>query len=254
MKLIRFQKDNTVFQGVLQDEQVFPLEGSYFGDFHIKEKGWPRHEVKLLAPCEPSKIICVGLNYADHAQEMNLVIPEWPVIFMKPFTTVIGPEEEIIYPDHFVKRLDYEGELAVVIKKTGKNIPEAESLDYVLGYTCSNDVTARNIQPKDGQWTVSKSFDTFCPLGPVIVTDLPWNELDISSRLNGVLKQQSNTKNLIFGIPYLIHYLSQVMTLLPGDVIITGTPSGIGAMEIGDEVSVTIEGIGTLTNLVGKAG
>jgi 2-keto-4-pentenoate hydratase/2-oxohepta-3-ene-1,7-dioic acid hydratase in catechol pathway len=143
--------------------------------------------------------------------------------------------------------------LAVVIKKVGKNIPEQEALDYVLGYTCANDVTARNLQAKDGQWTVAKSFDTFMPLGPVIETELSWNELDISCRLNGEIKQQSNTKNLIFGVPFLIHYLSHIMTLLPGDVIITGTPSGVGAMEIGDEVSVTIEGIGTLTNLVGKA-
>jgi 2-keto-4-pentenoate hydratase/2-oxohepta-3-ene-1,7-dioic acid hydratase in catechol pathway len=253
VKLVRFQKDTRVFQGILQDGQVFLVDGCCDKGFKVLQEAWPQNEVKLLAPCVPSKVICVGLNYADHAQEMDLVIPKWPVIFMKPSTTVVGPEAEIIYPGQFVRRLDYEGELAVVIKKVGKNIPEQEALDYVLGYTCANDVTARNLQAKDGQWTVAKSFDTFMPLGPVIETELSWNELDISCRLNGEIKQQSNTKNLIFGVPFLIHYLSHIMTLLPGDVIITGTPSGVGAMEIGDEVSVTIEGIGTLTNLVGKA-
>lgn len=252
MKIVRCAREQDVFYGVVRDDRVFPIQGSVYGDFVVGEESWKITEVRLLSPCVPDKIICVGLNYADHAREVGLVIPKWPVIFMKPGSTVIGPEEEIIYPNFFVKRLDYEAELAVVIKKQAKNVSEENALDYVLGYTCGNDVTARNLQPKDGQWTIAKSFDTFMPLGPVIATDIAWDKLDICCTLNGVEKQKSHTENLIFGVPFLVSYLSKVMTLLPGDVIITGTPSGISAMVPGDVVSVTIEGIGTLTNSVGR--
>ncbi|MGI6684844.1 MAG: fumarylacetoacetate hydrolase family protein [Bacillota bacterium] len=254
MKFVRIEKDKKVYYGIVKEERVFPIKGSIYDDFTIEKESFPLTEVKILAPCAPSKIICVGLNYADHAQEFGLETPKWPVIFMKPSTSVIGPNEEIIYPDSFVNRLDYEGELAFVIKKPAKNVSEDKAMDYILGYTCGNDVTARNLQPKDGQWTIAKSFDTFMPLGPVIETDILWDNLNISCSLNGVVKQKSHTKNLIFGVPYLTSYLSKVMTLLPGDVIITGTPSGVSSMVSGDEVSVTIDGIGTLTNKVGKAG
>ncbi|MEL7565123.1 MAG: fumarylacetoacetate hydrolase family protein [Dehalobacterium sp.] len=253
MQFVRFQKENIVSYGIVRDDQVFLVQGSIYDDFSISEKSWRITDVKLLCPCEPSKIICVGLNYSDHAREVGLEIPKYPVIFMKPPSTVIGPNDSIIYPASYVKRLDYEAELAVVIKKQAKNVPEENALDFCLGYTCGNDVTARNLQPKDGQWTVAKSFDTFMPLGPVINTDVIWDDLDISCMLNGVEKQKSHTKNLIFSVPYLISYLSKIMTLLPGDVIITGTPSGISPMVSGDEVSVIIKGIGTLTNKVEMA-
>ncbi|MGI6629139.1 MAG: fumarylacetoacetate hydrolase family protein [Bacillota bacterium] len=254
MKFVRVKKDAEIIYGILKGDRVFPIKGSWYHDFIIQEESFKLSDVKILSPCEPSKIVCVGLNYADHAREVGLAIPKWPVIFMKPSTSVIGPNEDIIYPDYFVNRLDYEAELAVVIKKSAKNVSEEDALDYVFGYTCGNDVTARNLQPKDGQWIVAKSFDTFMPLGPVIVSDLPWDNLNISCTLNGVVKQKSHTKNLIFGVPYLISYLSKIMTLLPGDVIITGTPSGISSMVPGDEVEVTIEGIGTLKNKVGRNG
>jgi len=253
VKFVRFEKNQAISYGVIEDNRVFPLKGSPFDDnFVIEKESIGINEVKLLAPCTPGKILCVGLNYADHAAEVGLATPKWPVIFMKPSTTVIGPDEEIIYPGDFVTRLDYEAELAFIIKKKAKNVAEENALDYILGYTCGNDVTARNLQPKDGQWTIAKSFDTFMPLGPVIATDIPWDNLNISCTLNGELKQKSHTKNLIFGVPYLTSYLSKIMTLMPGDVIITGTPSGISSMMPGDEVSVTIDGIGTLTNKVVK--
>ncbi|ATW24096.1 fumarylacetoacetate hydrolase family protein [Candidatus Formimonas warabiya] len=252
MKFVRFEVENKWSYGILKNDIVHPVQGSIYHDFTESEAAYRLDEVKLLAPCEPSKILCVGLNYSDHAAEVGLTIPKWPVIFMKPPTTVIGPEENIIYPSSFVKRLDFEAELAVVIKKKARYVAEDKALEFVLGYTCGNDITARNLQPKEGQWTVSKSFDTFMPLGPVIVSDLGWDNLDIQCIHNGMVKQSSNTRNLIWGVPFLVSYLSQVMTLLPGDVIITGTPSGISSMEPGDRVSVSITGIGELRNTVAK--
>lgn len=250
MKFVRFKKGNIVSYGILVEDRVQALKGSIWGDFIDLPLWYTREEIKLLAPCDPSKILCIGLNYSDHATEVGLSIPKWPVVFMKPHTSVIGPEDDIIYPTFFARRVDYEAELAVVIKKTAKNVEENEALEYVLGYTCGNDVTARNLQPKDGQWTVSKSFDTFMPLGPLIATDLVWNNLDINCTVNRVVKQSSNTRHFIFSVPYLVSYLSKIMTLLPGDVIITGTPSGIGAINPGDVITVSIDGIGELTNKV----
>jgi 2-keto-4-pentenoate hydratase/2-oxohepta-3-ene-1,7-dioic acid hydratase in catechol pathway len=191
----------------------------------------------------------LGLNYRDHAEELKAVVPQDPLIFLKPSTSIIGPGESIVYPK-MSKRVDYEAELAIVIRRPAKAIPEEKVEDYILGYTCFNDVTARDLAPKDGQWTRAKSFDTFAPIGPWIVTDIDPNNLEISSYLNGERRQHSNTKNLIFGISKLVSFISQVMTLLPGDVIATGTPSGIGPMAVGDKVEVVVEGIGTLTNTV----
>jgi 2-keto-4-pentenoate hydratase/2-oxohepta-3-ene-1,7-dioic acid hydratase in catechol pathway len=208
-------------------------------------------EAKLLSPCLPSKIVALGLNYRDHAEEVKLPIPDKPLLFIKPSTSVIGPGEAILYPK-MSKRVDYEAELAVVIGKVAKNVSEEKAADYILGYTCLNDVTARDLQPKDGQWTLSKSFDTFSPIGPWIVTDMDPHQLEISSYLNGERRQHSNTKNLIFGPRQLVSFISWAMTLLPGDVIATGTPSGIGPMAIGDQIDVVIEGIGTLSNHVAK--
>jgi 2-keto-4-pentenoate hydratase/2-oxohepta-3-ene-1,7-dioic acid hydratase in catechol pathway len=206
-------------------------------------------EVRLLAPSLPSKIVAIGLNYRDHAEEVKLEIPKEPVFFIKPSTSVIGPGEAIVFPK-MSRRVDYEGELAIVIKKTAKSVSEEKAGDYILGYTCLNDVTARDLQPKNGQWTLSKGFDTFAPIGPWIVTDIDPGQLEISTFLNGERRQHSNTRNLIFGCKSLVSYVSQVMTLLPGDVIATGTSSGIGKMAVGDRVDVVIEGIGTLSNTI----
>ncbi|MCX7966199.1 MAG: fumarylacetoacetate hydrolase family protein [Syntrophorhabdaceae bacterium] len=198
----------------------------------------------------PTKIIAIGLNYHDHAKEMNVSVPEYPLIFMKPPTTVIQNGESIIYPPQ-TKELHYEGELGIVIKERAKNVSKEEAYCYIAGYTCANDVTARDLQRIDGQWTRSKSFDTFCPLGPRIVSHIDiLAGLEIITRVNGQVKQHSNTKNMIFNVFELVSFISHIMTLLPGDVIITGTPPGVGPLYIGDTVEVEIEGIGTLKNKV----
>jgi 2-keto-4-pentenoate hydratase/2-oxohepta-3-ene-1,7-dioic acid hydratase in catechol pathway len=197
----------------------------------------------------PTKIIAIGLNYLDHAKELKMDIPDQPLIFMKPATTVIGSEDAIILPPQ-TKELNYEGELAVVIKEKVKNVSKDAAQRFIAGYTCANDVTARDLQRIDGQWTRSKSFDTFCPLGPRIVSDIDPKQLSIITRVNGVVRQGSNTSNMIFDVFELVSFISEIMTLLPGDVIITGTPPGVGLLEAGDVVEVEIEGIGILKNTV----
>lgn len=249
MKIIRYQDGAATKWGVIEEGMIREMEGDPFGHFHLSSRAKKLEEVKLLSPCLPSKIVALGLNYKDHAEEVKLPIPDKPLLFVKPSTSVIGPGEGIVFPK-MSKRVDYEAELAVVIGKVAKAIPEERAADYILGYTCLNDVTARDLQPKDGQWTLSKGFDTFAPIGPWIVTDIDPHHLEISSYLNGKRRQHSNTENLIFGPSRLISFISQVMTLLPGDVIATGTPSGIGPMAVGDRVDVIIERIGTLTNHV----
>ena len=195
----------------------------------------------------PTKIIAIGLNYIDHAKELKMSIPDYPLIFIKPSTSVIGSGDAIILPPQ-TKELNYEGELAVVIKEKARNVSQDEARRFIAGYTCANDVTARDLQRIDGQWTRAKSFDTFCPLGPRIVSDIDPKNLSIITRVNGTVKQNSNTKNMIFDVFELVSFISEIMTLLPGDVIITGTPPGVGAIEVGDVVEVEIEGIGVLKN------
>jgi 2-keto-4-pentenoate hydratase/2-oxohepta-3-ene-1,7-dioic acid hydratase in catechol pathway len=198
---------------------------------------------------QPTKVVLVGLNYKDHARELEMPLPDEPILFLKPLTALIGPEDYILYPEQS-KRVDYEAELAVVIKDHCKDIEPDEVMDFVEGFTCLNDVTARDLQSKDVQWTRAKSFDTFCPVGPRIVKDVDPNNVEIQSYLNGELRQDSNTSNFIFNVEELISFISKVMTLLPGDIIATGTPSGIGAMQRGDTVEIKLEGIGTLRNYV----
>jgi len=251
MKIVRYQDGSSIKYGVIEKETIREMEGDPFSHFHLTSRAKQIGEAKLLSPCLPSKIVALGLNYRDHAEEVKLPIPDKPLLFIKPSTSVIGPGEAILYPK-MSKRVDYEAELAVVIGKVAKNVSEEQAADYILGYTCLNDVTARDLQPKDGQWTLSKSFDTFSPIGPWIVTDMDPYQLEISSYLNGERRQHSNTKNLIFGPRQLVSFISWAMTLLPGDVIATGTPSGIGPMAIGDQIDVVIEGIGTLSNHVVK--
>ena len=197
----------------------------------------------------PTKIIALGLNYRDHAEEFKMQIPAEPIIFMKPSTAVIYPGDTIIYPKQ-ATRVDYEAELAIVIGETARRVPADRALDVVLGFTCLNDVTERHLQGIDGQWTRAKSFDTFCPIGPRITADIDPGNLDIACYLNGELKQKSNTGNLIFPVREIIAFVTSVMTLLPGDIIATGTPSGVGPMKPGDEVVVEIQGIGALENKV----
>ena len=211
----------------------------------------PKNKIMALSflTHSPTKIVLVGLNYRDHAKELGMPLPAEPILFMKPVTALIGPEESIIYPSQ-AARVDYEAELAVIIKDVCKDIEPEEVIEHVEGFTCLNDVTARDIQKRDVQWTRAKSFDTFCPIGPEIVTDVEPNNLRIQSFLNGELRQDSNTANFIFKVEELVSFISKVMTLMPGDIIATGTPGGIGAMNKGDTVEIKIEGIGTLRNYV----
>ncbi|MDT8271903.1 MAG: fumarylacetoacetate hydrolase family protein [Desulfomonilia bacterium] len=204
----------------------------------------------MLAPVQPSKIVAVGLNYRDHARELSQELPREPLLFLKPSSSIIGPDDTIIYPN-CSSRVDYEAELAVVISRTCSHVRKDQAREYIFGYTCFNDVTARDLQIADGQWTRAKSFDTFSPIGPWIVTDVhnP-HALTISSRLNGEIRQLSSTEDLIFGVFDLVEFISSVMTLYPGDVIATGTPSGIGPMNRSDEITIEIEGIGALRNTV----
>jgi 2-keto-4-pentenoate hydratase/2-oxohepta-3-ene-1,7-dioic acid hydratase in catechol pathway len=197
----------------------------------------------------PTKVVLVGLNYKDHARELKMPLPDEPILFLKPPTAVIGSEESILYPAQS-KRVDYEAELAVVMKDKCKDLEPEEVMEHVEGFTCLNDVTARDLQSKDVQWTRAKSFDTFCPVGPKIVRDIEPNNVTIQSFLNGELRQDSNTSNFIFTAEELVSFVSKVMTLMPGDIIGTGTPSGIGAMHKGDTIEIVIEGIGTLRNYV----
>lgn len=198
---------------------------------------------------KPSKIICVGLNYRDHAEELNMPIPKVPVLFMKPNTAMIGDQDKIVYP-RMTSELHYEAELAIVIKNKIKDITEEEASKHILGFSCANDVTARDLQRLDGQWIRAKSFDTFCPVGPKVAALDDLSNLEIKLYLNGELKQSSNTRQMIFNTKYLVAFISQIMTLLPNDIILTGTPPGVGPMQRGDKVEVEIQGIGKLTNFV----
>lgn len=244
-----------VVEGEEGAEQVRLIDGHPFGEIRLTDTRVPLAELRLVAPILPSKVVAVGKNYADHAREMGGEPPAEPVIFMKPATSVIGPTSPIIYPSHLSARVDYEGELAVVIGRLCRSVPVERAFDVVLGYTCGNDVTARDLQERDGQWTRSKSFDTFCPLGPWIVTDVDPSDLELVTLLNGEVRQRARTSSLLHGIAELIAFVSDVMTLLPGDVILTGTPAGVGPMRPGDEVAVRLEGIGTLANrVVARAG
>jgi 2-keto-4-pentenoate hydratase/2-oxohepta-3-ene-1,7-dioic acid hydratase in catechol pathway len=252
MKIYRYRYGNKSFYGVLKEEMLYPIVGSIYKKFEIKKKGVPISDVFLLPPVKPSKIVAIGRNYKDHAVEMGKPLPKEPLIFLKPPSALVGPNEIIIYPD-MSKRVDYEGELAVIIRKKAHRLAEETNVDpYILGYSCFNDVTARDLQRKDVQFTRGKSFDTFAAVGPCVATDIDPSALRLKTFLNGKLKQSGNTKNLIFPIPYLMRFISRVMTLYPGDIIATGTPAGIGPMAPGDRVDVQIEGIGVLSNRVLK--
>lgn len=249
MKLVRFLAQDRPAYGILNGDEVSELGGGRLERPHTVISRHSLSGVTLLAPCQPSKVVAVGLNYRDHAAELGFPVPDEPIIFLKPATAVIGPDSEIVYPA-MSNRVDYEAELAVVIKDKINGIRPEDAAEHILGYTCANDVTARDLQKKDGQWTRAKSFDTFCPIGPWIETEIDARDLLIEAYLNGQRKQSSRTSNFIFGVCHLVSFVSRVMTLWPGDIIITGTPSGIGPLHPGDEIEVRIEGIGSLKNRV----
>ena len=251
MKIIRFSLGNKLSYGVLDGKTIRVIRGNPFNNLQYTGVNCKLSDVKLLAPCIPSKIVCLGVNYRSHAGEFNSQIPQSPLLFLKPPSAIIGPEEKIIYPE-MSQRVDYEGELGVVIKKKTCQVSPPEALDYVLGYTCFNDVTARDLQRPDGQWTRAKGFDTFAPFGPCIETEIDPTNVPIETYLNGQLKQQSNTAELLFSVREVISFISRVMTLLPGDVIATGTPGGIGPMNPGDTIEIKIAPIGVLRNYVVK--
>jgi 2-keto-4-pentenoate hydratase/2-oxohepta-3-ene-1,7-dioic acid hydratase in catechol pathway len=254
MKILRFlhPEKQTPRWGILRDsETVAVIQNPFVPVRQNSGEVFPLSRLQLLSPTRPSKIVAVGLNYRDHIAEFGHPVPENPIIFIKPSSSVIAPGERIILPQSS-QRVDYEAELAMVIKKRARRVRKEEAPQYILGYTCFNDVTARDLQKKDGQWTRAKSFDTFSPIGPWIETDFDPRNAEIKCYLNGTLRQHSNTGNLLFSAWELLSFVSEIMTLLPGDVIATGTPSGVGPMQAGDVVEVFIQGIGTLRNEVAQ--
>jgi len=235
--------------GWMMEDSVGPVDGTPFGEYRRMNASLPLEAVHLLAPIEPSKIICVGRNYPEHAREHGSEVPQIPLLFLKPPSSVIGPGEKIVLPPQS-QQVEHEGELAVIIGKTGRWIPIERAGEFIFGYTIANDVTARDLQRRDGQWTRGKGFDTFCPLGPWIETGLDPADTLITCRVNNAIRQMGSTREMVFTVPQLVAYVSSIMTLAPGDVILTGTPAGVGPLEEGDTVEITIEGIGALRNPV----
>jgi len=268
VRIARFAHGDEVGYGIVEDVQpdgaagpspgseadglvVAELAGHPFGigeSLRLTGARFPLVDVRLLAPVLPSKVVAIGRNYAEHAAELGNEVPPEPIIFLKPSTAVVGPRDPIVYPVGLSERVDFEGELAVVIGRLCREVPPARVPEVIFGYTCANDVTARDLQARDGQWARAKGFDTFCPLGPWIETDLDPADLELTTMVNGEIRQNSRTSLLLHDVAALVSFVSAVMTLLPGDVLLTGTPAGVGPLKDGDEVSVTIEGIGTLSN------
>jgi 2-keto-4-pentenoate hydratase/2-oxohepta-3-ene-1,7-dioic acid hydratase in catechol pathway len=256
VRIARYRYEGDVRYGIVDGEVVREIEGTPFPTVEsIEVTGIEHHldDVDLLAPVLPTKIIAVAKNYSDHAAEMGGTVPAEPMIFLKPSTSVVGPEAVIALPEQSTQ-VEHEAELAVIIGRLCKDVPEDRVEDVVLGYTCANDVTARDLQAKDGQWGRAKGFDTFCPLGPWIATDVDPDELAIECEVNEQIRQDGNTANMVRSVAELVAWISRVMTLVPGDVILTGTPAGVGPLRNGDSVTVTIEGIGTLDNIVSDTG
>lgn len=258
MKLARIAHPGGVAFASVVDSDGEPGEGTAreiadhpFGAPTFTGRSWPLADTRLLAPILPSKVIGIGRNYLDHAHEMGAQVPDSPLVFLKPSTAVIGPHASILLPPSS-SEVQFEGELALVIGRPCRDVRAADAAGVILGYTVGNDVTARDLQRADGQFTRAKGFDSFCPLGPWIETDLDPADLAVRTHLDGQLRQDGRTADLIFGVAELVEFISAVMTLLPGDVILTGTPAGVGAITAGQSVSVTVEGIGTLVNPVAQ--
>jgi 2-keto-4-pentenoate hydratase/2-oxohepta-3-ene-1,7-dioic acid hydratase in catechol pathway len=250
MRIIRYLfKDHSEQIGWLVEERVGPISGSIFGEYRRLNAEIPLDKVILLPPLLPGKIICLGRNYAEHAREQGAEVPEIPLIFLKPPSAVIGPGDKIKIPPQS-QQVEYEGELAVIIGKKSRWVTAEDAMQNIFGYTIANDITARDLQHKDGQWTRGKGFDTFCPIGPWLETEFDPSDALITTRVNGEMRQMSSTREMIFHIPQLIAYITSIMTLEPGDLILTGTPAGVGPLKSGDVVMVEIEGLGMLRNEV----
>ena len=250
MRIVRYQKKNeTPHYGWILENKVGSIEGDIFGEFHRQEAEIPLTDVHLLVPCQPSKIICIGRNYAEHAKEQKAEVTNVPLIFLKPPSSIINPGEPILLPPQS-EQVEHEAELVVVIGKRGRNIISEEARTSIYGYTVGNDVTARDLQKSDGQWTRAKGFDTFCPFGPWIDTEFDPSDAIITCKVNGQPRQMASTRDVVFSVGTLVAYISSIMTLEPGDLVFTGTPSGVGPLEAGNEVVVEIEGLGELRNPV----
>lgn len=250
MRFVRFAIGSTIGYGTaVQDGRVRAISSTPFLPWEPTNEVFSLDQVRVLAPVLPSKVVAVGLNYRAHAEETDKPVPTEPMLFLKPSTSVIGPGETIYLPPQS-RRIDHEAELAVVMGRAARNMSEGQAMDTILGYTCANDVTARDLQARDVQFTRAKGFDTFCPLGPHIETGIDPHSLELTCRVNGEVRQKSSTSDLVFRPAALVAFISSVMTLLPGDVILTGTPAGISPLNDGDVVEVEISGIGTLRNPV----
>ncbi len=250
MKYAKIMCENQARWGVIEGDCVKLIKNTPYDGVELTGESVALADAKLLAPCDPTKIVCIGKNYLDHAVEFGEPIPGTPTIFIKPTTSLNAPEGEIEYPASS-NRVDYEGEFAFVIKKTARKVRAADAADYILGYTCVNDVTARDIQKSDAQWTRGKGFDSFCPVGPIVTDEFdPAKGMAIRTFLNGELKQNATTDLLMWDVPFLMEFITDCMTLLPGDIVSTGTPVNVGPMQKGDKVTVYVEGIGELNNTV----
>lgn len=260
MRIARFSLDGNVAYGIVEGDAsteggpvLDVIKGIPYGDFERSGTKIPLSKVRLLPPTLPNKIVGIGRNYAEHAAELGNEVPDIPVTFFKPSTAVIGPGDPVAYPA-FSDEVHHEAELAVVIGRMCREVPRDRVKDVILGYTCANDITARDVQRREKQWARAKGFDTSCPLGPWVETELDPSDLGIMCTVNGEQRQLGRTSEMVRSIEDLIVHITEAMTLLPGDVVLTGTPAGVGPLVVGDEVAVTIEGIGTLTNKVIKRG
>lgn len=252
MKLLRFTSGGEVHYGVLVGDLVHRVARDELGNREPGALVGPPAEVRLLAPCVPTKILAIGLNYENPEQEGEMAFPDEPIVSLKPPSSVVGPDEPIVWP-RLSQRVDFEGEIAVVIGQLARDVPVNRAAEYILGVTCANDVTARDIQRREGHWAKAKGFDTFCPLGPFIETEPNLSELQLTTRVSGELRQSASTRQLHHDPAKLVSYISSIMTLCPGDVILTGTPPGFGPVRVGDTVEVAVDAVGVLRNpVVGK--
>ncbi|MBI5297425.1 MAG: fumarylacetoacetate hydrolase family protein [Chloroflexi bacterium] len=250
MRIVRYQvKEEAPQYGWLLDDKIGEVDGDIFGRYRRRDANIPRADVKLLAPCQPSKIVCVGRNYVDHAKELGNEVPKVPLIFLKPQSSIIASGEAILLPPQSAQ-VEHEAELVIVIGKRGRHITTEDAKKHILGYTVGNDVTARDLQKSDGQWTRAKGFDTFCVFGPWIDTDFDPSDAVVTCRVNGQMRQMASTRDMVFSVPTLVAYISSVMTLEPGDLIFSGTPAGVGPLKPGDRVDVEIDGLGGISNPV----
>ncbi len=250
MKIVHYAIGRSTEYGICDGELVRSLAGTPYSRLRTTGRCRQLSDLRLLPPCSPSKVVAVGLNYHSHARELKMPFPEEPLLFLKPSTAVIGPEDNIIYPESS-QRVDYEGELGVVIKKPAWQVAPAEAMGYILGYTCFNDVTARDLQIQDDQWSRAKGFDTFCPIGSVsTVSPRDFPDVTLVTRVNGEERQRAQASEMVFSIPKLIAYITRIMTLEPGDIVSPGTPEGVGSLSAGDEVEVELEGLDILRNPV----